>query len=181
MATAADNSTTGRCAAITQHWTRQVTSLLYRPGADYASGDEDNGQLSTYYLLAAIGLYDLSLSANQLLIGSPLFTSVTINMPSNKTLNIVADGNCPTCYYVQSVTWNGAAVSGTTIPYTSLSQGGTLHFVMGDTSPSGFKAGPNPRERVLKAGMKRSAEAWHSGVQQRTRERLEQRGVEATA
>ena len=36
MLAAADNSTQGKCASRAQYWLRQATSLLYKPGADYA-------------------------------------------------------------------------------------------------------------------------------------------------
>jgi predicted alpha-1,2-mannosidase len=48
MPIAADASVSGKCAQRAQRWLRRVTSSLYKPGADFACGDEDNGQMSAW-------------------------------------------------------------------------------------------------------------------------------------
>jgi predicted alpha-1,2-mannosidase len=48
MPIAADTSVAGKCAQRAQRWLRRVTSTLYKPGADFACGDEDNGQMSAW-------------------------------------------------------------------------------------------------------------------------------------
>jgi len=48
MPIAADTSVAGKCAQRAQRWLRRVTSALYKPGADFACGDEDNGQMSAW-------------------------------------------------------------------------------------------------------------------------------------
>ena len=64
--------------------------------------------------------------------GSPLFANVTITIDgAAQPLTIVAINQGPLNYYVQSLTWNGAAVTGVTVPYSSLIQGGVLAFTMG--------------------------------------------------
>jgi putative alpha-1,2-mannosidase len=163
MPVGADNNTQGRCAAITQYWTRQVTSLLYRPGADYATGDEDNGQLSTWYLLGVLGLYSLAPGTNDLLLGSPLFSHVSVSLQGGGSIEIVAVNNCPTCYYVASVSWNGQAITGNSVDYAQLMKGGTLQFTMTSTAPKDAKIIPNAREGQLRAESAASRAAWHSG------------------
>lgn len=167
LAVASDNTTSGRCAAVGHFWMRQVTSLLYRPGADYAVGDEDNGQLSTWYLLNVMGLYSLAPGTNDLVIGSPLFSHLTINLLNNKTIEIIADNNCADCYYVSSVSWNGTPITGVTIDYTQLMQGGTLHFVMTANAPPGSKTGHNPAAKRIKADVERSRGEWHANGRRR--------------
>ncbi len=48
MPIAADTSVSGKCAQRAQRWLRRVTATLYKPGADFACGDEDNGQMSAW-------------------------------------------------------------------------------------------------------------------------------------
>jgi putative alpha-1,2-mannosidase len=151
MLAAADNSTQGACANRAQFWLRQMTSLLYRPGADYAVGDEDNGQMATWYLLSALGLYDLAPGSGQFVLGSPLFSAVSLTLPGGRTLNVTALNNCADCVYVQSVTWNGTPLTGMRVAYAQLAQGGALVFTMSETPPSGVPGGPNPRAAALQA------------------------------
>jgi len=50
MPIAADTSVSGKCAQRAQRWLRRATATLYKPGADFACGDEDNGQMSAWYV-----------------------------------------------------------------------------------------------------------------------------------
>jgi putative alpha-1,2-mannosidase len=62
----------------------------------------------------------------------------TTSTTSSSSLTISASNQGPNNVYVQSVTWNGEAIEGTSISYATMMAGGTLHFVMGSepaTSP----------------------------------------------
>lgn len=66
-------------------------------------------------------------------LGSPLFANVAVSVGNGNTLTISALNQGPANVYVQSVTWNGAKVSGVTVSYFDLMKGGTLQFTMSST------------------------------------------------
>jgi putative alpha-1,2-mannosidase len=88
--------------------------------------------MGAWYVLNALGLYPLSPASGLYHIGSPLFGAVSITIDGAASpLVITAANQGPTTPYVQTLTWNGAAVTGVTVPYAQLMQGGTLAFSMG--------------------------------------------------
>ena len=78
-----------------------------------------------------LGFYPVSPSSCNYTIGSPIFAKVTIDTGGNKPFIISAKNQSPENVYVQSLTWNGAAVTGTQIAYSDMMEGGTLEFTMG--------------------------------------------------
>ncbi len=57
----------------TQYWVRRVLSELYNPDSDGFAGDEDNGEMSCWYLFSALGFYPLCPGHPSYVFGSPLF------------------------------------------------------------------------------------------------------------
>eukprot|EP00656_Telonema_subtile_P048331 TRINITY_DN5729_c0_g1_i1.p1 TRINITY_DN5729_c0_g1~~TRINITY_DN5729_c0_g1_i1.p1 ORF type:complete len:254 (+),score=71.17 TRINITY_DN5729_c0_g1_i1:91-852(+) len=125
-----DSNVTGKCASQAQKWLRQSNTLLHA-GADMYPGDEDNGSMGAWFVFNMLGLYPLSPASGAYVLGSPLFANVSLALPSGGTLVITAVHQAPENVYVQSLTWNGAAVTGVQLPYDELMQGGTLLFSMG--------------------------------------------------
>lgn len=97
----------------------------------------DNGEMSSWYLLSAMGLYSLVPGTPDYLIGSPMFRSVNISLPNSKFLLISAINNSPENYYVQSVSWNGNTLPALRIAYADLMKGGILQFSM-SSKPQSF-------------------------------------------
>jgi predicted alpha-1,2-mannosidase len=125
---------TAACASQGQYWLRKVMTELYKPGADMFCGDEDNGQMAAWYVLASMGIYSLAPGSTDMVLGAPLFAHMQVTVEgTNATIDIVANNQGPNNVYVQSVSWNGKNLNGTTIPYVSLMEGGTLTFQMSDT------------------------------------------------
>jgi predicted alpha-1,2-mannosidase len=129
----------------TQYWVRRVLAELYSP--DGFSGDEDNGEMSAWYVLSALGLYPLCPGHPSYVLGSPLFPAAHLSLPGGRVLTVraVAEGGRPLGAgvphevgwgpYVQSVTWNGQPWTRLWIGHAELMQGGELRFVMSDTPP----------------------------------------------
>jgi putative alpha-1,2-mannosidase len=88
-----------------------------------------------------MGLYALAPGTPDYVLGSPLFAAMSIALPGGGALQILAPNNTADTVYVQSVTWNGAAVSGVSLPYGQLMQGGTLTFQVGAQPPAGAQSG----------------------------------------
>ena len=105
---------------------------LYKAGVDMYAGDEDNGQMSAWFLLSSMGLYSLAPGSGNYNIGSPLFSRVEITIDQGKSLVIEAKNNGPSNVYVHAVYFNGERLTEGKIPYSKLIQGGLLSFDMAD-------------------------------------------------
>jgi predicted alpha-1,2-mannosidase len=126
---------------LTQKWTRLICDEFYGTTPEHGYGygqDEDQGQLGAWYVMAAMGLFDVQGGAcarPTFQIGSPLFDRIEIKLnPMNatgRTLVIEAAGNTPDAYYVQSATWNGKPWDQCWLYRDELYKGGTLRLTMG--------------------------------------------------
>lgn len=126
------------CPELGQKWLRYGMRTLYGPDVGY-SGDEDNGEMASWFVLSAMGLYQLIPADTLYEIGSPLFESVTVGLGGNKTLEILAPGNSDETPYVASVHWNGKPVPSLRIDFNQLRQGGKLVFNM-SSDPAAARA-----------------------------------------
>ena len=127
-----DTSVSGKCAQQAQYWLRKSITL-FKPGADMFPGDEDNGSMGAWHIFNVLGMYPLSPSSGEYVLGSPLFGSVSIDVNATRPLVISALNQAPENVYVTGVTWNGAPVSGVSVKYSDLMAGGTLQFTMSAT------------------------------------------------
>ncbi len=110
-------------------------------GQGYA-GDEDNGEMSAWYIFNALGFYPLQTGSDQLVLGSPLYTKATVHLAGGKSLVINAPENSTSNIYVQSLKVNGEDHPTTSIDSRILTDGATLDFAMG-SSPSAWGTGEN--------------------------------------
>ena len=117
----------------TQYWVRQIMDRLYNSTPDGFPGDEDQGGMSSWYVLSAMGLYAVTPGTDQYVIGSPLFPKATITMEDGTKFQIIADNNEVNNCYITSSTLNGKELNRNYITYSELIKGGTLHFQMSDT------------------------------------------------
>jgi predicted alpha-1,2-mannosidase len=137
---------------LTQKWTRTICDEFYgtEPLHGYGFGqDEDQGQLGAWYVMNALGLFDVQghAAANPTLqFGSPQFEKVTIqlsNAPSKK-LVIKTENNSNVNMYVQGVQLNGNSIENCWINRAELMDGGELIFKL-DSVPNinwGIKTPP---------------------------------------
>ena len=116
---------------------RRVLREQYRNDLDGLSGNEDVGQMSAWYVLSSIGLYQEEPAGGKYMIGSPLFNEARINVGNGKTFTVRAVNNSDENIYVQSATLNGKRYRKNYIDYRDIVAGGTLQLVMG-LRPSNF-------------------------------------------
>lgn len=120
---------------MTQKYVRDILDRCY-VGATFGQGyigDEDNGEMSAWYVLSSLGFYPLVMGSDEFAIGSPLFDEVTVNLENNKKLVIKANNNSKENVYVDSMYLNGEAYDKTFIKYDELINGGTIEFNMSST------------------------------------------------
>ena len=112
-------------------WVRRVLEKEYRNDTWGISGNEDAGQMSAWYIFSAMGFYPYLHSVPEYTIGSPIFDTVTLNLPNGTTCVITAKDNSAENMYVQSMCINGKAWDKSFLPHEALVNGGTIEFKMG--------------------------------------------------
>ena len=124
----------GACAKKGQKYIRQTVTSLYKSTNNMFAGDEDNGQMSSWYLLSSLGLYSLSPGTEDYIVSSPLFDKVVIDISDsvddNRTLEIQAINNGKANVYVDSITFNGQPIGLNSVSYSELMKGGKLVYTM---------------------------------------------------
>ncbi|MCD8208869.1 MAG: GH92 family glycosyl hydrolase [Bacteroidales bacterium] len=122
-----------RCAELV----RYILNELYDDQPDGLCGNEDVGQMSAWYVLSALGLYQADPINGTFLIGSPVVHSAKIHLGEGKTFEIVAKDNSVENIYVQSAKLNGKELTTSYITYKDIVSGGRLELQMGP-APSRF-------------------------------------------
>lgn len=114
----------------TQEWISRIRREMYSDKPDGLCGNEDCGQMSAWYVMSALGLYEVCPGTGEYTLTAPLFEKAAINLPSGRELIITA--NDPTHNkYIQKVTFNGVELDKSYIGWRSLMNGGELCFVLG--------------------------------------------------
>lgn len=127
----------------TQAKVREIAVAEYANLPAGLDGDDDCGQMSAWYIFTALGFYPLNPASGEYLIGSPLFTEMSLRLASGKEFSVTALNNSATNVYIQSATLNGKPLKVPMIRYSDLVGGGALRFVMGP-KPSRWAAGWKP-------------------------------------
>ena len=116
----------------TQKWVRTVMNKLYSPTPDGYCGDEDNGQTSAWYVFSAMGFYPVCPGSNQYVIGSPLFSKITLDLENGKTFKVIAENNSAENIYIRKAQLNGKLLDRNYIRHSEIMNGGKIQFWMSD-------------------------------------------------
>lgn len=130
---------------LTQKWTRLICDEFYGTDGEHGYGygqDEDQGQLGSWYVLAAMGLFDVqggACSEPTYQLGSPEFDEITVHLSKfntkGGTFKIRAKGNSADAMYVQNATFNGKPLDRCWLYRDEVFNGGEIVLQMG-TEPS---------------------------------------------
>jgi predicted alpha-1,2-mannosidase len=103
-------------------------------------GEEDQGQLGAWYVLASMGLFQMKGGCDvesHYDLTTPLYDKVTIQLDdqyySGKKLIIETKNNDPGNIYIQSASFNGEPLQEAQISHETISKGGRLVFKLGNT------------------------------------------------
>jgi putative alpha-1,2-mannosidase len=121
------------CLPKCQYWVRKVLREQYTAEVDGLPGDEDNGEMSAWYIFSALGFYPLCPSHPSYTLGSPLFTKATVALESGHVLTIDAPNNSAENVYSEGVRWNNNPLPQVFVDHSQLVGGGTLCFDMQST------------------------------------------------
>jgi predicted alpha-1,2-mannosidase len=120
----------------TQAMVHRIMNTMYHDTPDGLEGNEDCGQMSAWYVLSALGFYPVTPGTTDYIIGTPLFSSATINLENGKTFTLrgnVSDSN----YYIQATALNKKPYSRSYLSYFDIENGGNFDFTLG-SKPAAF-------------------------------------------
>lgn len=129
--------------SLTRKWTRRILDEFYGSDGIHGYGygqDEDQGQLGAWYVMAAMGLFDVAGLTGQepsFAIGSPIFDRVTIRLNPDyykgEKFEIVTENNSVENIYVERAELSGKTFDGRRLPFRSVADGGRLTLHMTST------------------------------------------------
>lgn len=115
----------------TQKWSRFICDKAYKNKVEGLVGNEDVGQMSAWYVLAACGLYPVCPGDTRYEISSPVFEKTEIQVGEGNTFIIRANRNTPENTYIQSAKLNGMDYTRCYLDYKDIMKGGVLELEMG--------------------------------------------------
>jgi hypothetical protein len=120
---------------------RQVMTQLYSTAPGGLPGNDDLGQMASWYVLAALGLHPEIPGDDVLVLNGPLFPQAVVHL-TNGDVTITGNGAADNAPYVQSLTVNGQTASAPWIRFASIANGGTVAFTMGTTPNTNWGSAP---------------------------------------
>lgn len=119
----------------TQRWTRFICRQAYADKVEGIVGNEDAGQMSAWYVLAAAGIHPACPGDTRMEITSPVFDRIEFRLDpryaQGGTFAVVAHGNSPENIYIQRAVLNGEELAASHIDFAQIAAGGTLELYMG--------------------------------------------------
>ncbi|MGI8884183.1 MAG: GH92 family glycosyl hydrolase, partial [Pyrinomonadaceae bacterium] len=116
----------------TQKIVRHIMDEFYKPTPDGLIGNEDCGQMSAWYILSALGFYQVNPSQAVYAIGSPIFPEAKINLENGKSFIIKTANVSASNLYIKSAKLGGVNHRKSFITHDELMRGGVLEFSMTD-------------------------------------------------
>lgn len=120
----------------TQKWTRHTCEQAYSNGVEGIVGNEDVGQMSAWYVLAASGIHPSCPGESRMEITSPVFDKVEFRLApqyhSGKTFTVIAHDNSRKNIYIQKALLNGKEHNKCFLDFADIAAGGTLELFMGN-------------------------------------------------
>ena len=121
---------------MTQKWTRHICDKAYKNSVEGIVGNEDVGQMSAWYILAASGIHPSCPGDTHYDITSPVFDKIEYRLDPNyvkgEKFTIIAHNNSPENIYIQRAILNGEEYNKSRIDFSSIANGATLELFMGD-------------------------------------------------
>lgn len=114
----------------TQELIDQVMKEQYRNAPDGLSGNEDCGQMSAWYIMNAMGFYQVCPGKPVYSIGRPWMNKSVIHLPNGKDFTIVAKNNSKDNKYIESIALNGQPLDTPFFTHNDIIKGGTLEITM---------------------------------------------------
>lgn len=115
----------------TQQRVREIMERMYTSKPDGLCGNEDCGQMSSWYVFSALGFYPVCPGQGIYVLGTPLFEKTVINLDYNKKFIIRAKNFSSNNYYIQEARLNNEMITRSFLKHDEIIQGGELVLRMG--------------------------------------------------
>ncbi len=122
----------------TQKVVREILQTEYNDGAGGLSGNDDAGQMSAWYIFAAIGFYPVDPVSGNYVLCAPVFDNIRISLPGLKLFDIICHKNSPADQYIKSIKLNGKLYPKNYITHKDLVKGGKLEIFLQSEPSSGW-------------------------------------------
>ena len=131
-------------------WVRRILDELYTTGPGGLSGNEDCGQMSSWYVFAAMGIYPVTPCSDDYVLGVPLFERVTLRLDGAKSFTIRTRGVPPSAKaFVVGAELDGKRLTRSFVRHGEIARGGELLLTLGaQPGEWGHAPGDRPRSRV---------------------------------
>ncbi len=116
----------------TQELTQEILSKQYQNQPNGHCGNEDCGQMSSWYIFSSLGFYPVNPAQGAYLLTSPIFEEATIQLPKGKVFKIKTKNRSAQNTYISNVTLNGEPLKQLFITHNNILAGGLLEFEMSD-------------------------------------------------
>jgi predicted alpha-1,2-mannosidase len=116
----------------TQKWVRYICQNAYKEGVNGLVGNEDVGQMSAWYVLAASGIHPVCPGETRFELTTPVFDKIEFHLDNGKIFTIFAENNSPENVYIQSATLNGKIYNKCYLDYADITNGGKLELKLGN-------------------------------------------------
>jgi hypothetical protein len=130
---------------------RRIVEELYTAEPDGLSGNEDCGQMSSWYVFAAMGLYPVVPGSDEYVIGVPVFSRVAMDVGEGRRFVVRTRGASPDGeVFVESATLDGKPLPRSFLRHGEIIGGGELVLTLGEQPGEawGREPGDRPRSRV---------------------------------
>ena len=131
-------------------------------------GDEDNGEMSAWWLWAALGLYPLDPASGSLLIGSPLFDDVTVRRSDGSRIRIRSRRAHADAHVLRSAHVNGIPLRSAALPVDVFGADVDIELEFDDAPGRALWAGPATTSEIA---------PWHADLTARGGVAVRARGV----
>jgi predicted alpha-1,2-mannosidase len=125
----------------TQELVRRAILTLFDSSPTGYPGNDDVGQMSSWYIFGALGLYPVIPGTDLLALGSPLFREINLPLPGG-SVSILARNAGRRRPYVRSLTVNGSTHTKPWIRFQEISRGGTLVYELASSPTPAWGSAP---------------------------------------
>jgi predicted alpha-1,2-mannosidase len=133
----------------TQQIVSEIMKTEYGSDAGGLSGNDDAGQMSAWYVFAALGFYPVCPSVPEYVISGPRFDKITIQLNNGNAIVINSPGASSGKNYIQSLNVNGQLTDRNFLNHFDLMKGGILNFEMGNQPNKSWGTAPDARPYSL--------------------------------
>jgi len=110
----------------TQREVRRILETEYADGPGGLSGNDDAGQMSAWFVFAAMGLYPVDPVSGNYALCTPLFDNIVLQLPGNRETVIAVHKQNAQAAYIDKVLWNDVRLGSLFVTHQQLARGGRL-------------------------------------------------------